>query len=75
MKELFLNVLSTSRLVCPFSMESVFSLVPASVASGEVVTEWKNDYIGDVEIIYEDTKVYQEAVETSWICTACHPLV
>ncbi len=51
------------RLICPFSLESIFSLIPESIGSGEALTEWKNDYIGDVEIIYEDTKVYQEAVE------------
>ena len=51
------------RLICPFSLESIFSLIPESIGSGEALTEWKNDYIGDVEIIYEDTKVYEEAVE------------
>ena len=31
------------RLICPFSLESSFSLIPEEVANGSVVSEWTDD--------------------------------
>ena len=36
------------RLLCPFSLESSFSLIPEKVASGAVVSEWADGYMDDV---------------------------
>ena len=51
------------RLVCPFSFESSFSLVPETVSSGAVLEEWSDGYVGDVEIIHDIRPEYQTAVE------------
>ncbi len=50
------------RLICPFSIESVFSLVPQSLSDGEVVSEWADDYVGDISIIHEDSIYYEPAI-------------
>jgi len=34
------------RLICPFTLESPVSLMPASVSSGELLSEWTDAYIG-----------------------------
>lgn len=36
------------RLLCPFSVESSFSLMPQSLSNGNLVSEWTDDYIGEV---------------------------
>ncbi len=51
------------RLVCPFSFESSLSLIPESVSSGEVLEEWSDDYVGEVEIIHDIRPEYQTAVD------------
>ena len=50
------------RLLLPFSLESSFSLIPQDVAEGELLTEWQDDYVGEVTVIYDDSALYQEAV-------------
>ena len=50
------------RLLLPFSVESSFSLIPQDVAEGELLTEWQDDYVGDVTVIYDDSALYQDAV-------------
>lgn len=51
------------RLIVPISIESSFSLVPDRLASGQIITSVGNDYIGDVDIIYENNAGYSNAVE------------
>ena len=50
------------RLLLPFSVESPFSLIPQDVAERELLTEWQDDYVGDVTVIYDDSALYQDAV-------------
>ena len=51
------------RLICPVSIESNVSLVPDRLASGQIITNVGNEYIGDVDIIYENNAGYSNAVE------------
>ena len=51
------------RLICPVSIESNISLVPDRLASGQIITNVGNEYIGDVDIIYESNIGYSNAVE------------
>lgn len=51
-----------ARLICPFSIESPVSLIPESVGNGELVSEWMDDYIGDVNIIHNNSVHYDAAV-------------
>lgn len=50
------------RLLLPFSVESSFSLIPQDVAEGELLTEWQDDYVGEVTVIYDDSALYNDAV-------------
>lgn len=50
------------RLICPFSIESPVSLIPDSVGNGELVSEWMDDYIGEINIIYDNSMYYDAAV-------------
>ena len=51
------------RLICPVSIESSVSLVPDRLASGQIITNVGNEYIGDVDIIYESNAGYSNAIE------------
>ena len=51
------------RLICPVSIESNLSLIPDSLATGQIITNVGNEYIGDVEIIYESNTGYNNAIE------------
>ena len=51
------------RLICPVTIESHFSLVPDKIASGQIIANVGSEYIGDVDIIYENNAGYQDAVE------------
>ena len=51
------------RLICPVSIESNVSLVPDRLASGQIITNVGNEFIGDVDIIYENNAGYSNAVE------------
>lgn len=50
------------RLLLPFSLESKLSLVPDSLASGEVITQVRDAYVGPVDKIYEQDPGYQDAL-------------
>ena len=50
------------RLLCPFSLESSFSLIPEEVANGNVVSEWTDDYIGDIDIHHPSSVYYDAAI-------------
>ena len=51
------------RLICPVSIESNVSLVPDRLATGQIITNVGNEYIGDVDIIYESNAGYSNAIE------------
>lgn len=55
-------VLVAVRLISPLSIESEFSLIPDSVSSGKMISEWTDDYIGKVSILNEDSEYYDAAV-------------
>ena len=50
------------RLICPFSIESGFSLMPEALSSGALVKEWTDDYIGHNHFINEDSDYYDDAI-------------
>lgn len=50
------------RLVCPFAFESTVSLIPDFIGSGDFVSKWMDDYIGDVDIHHPDSVSYDAAI-------------
>ena len=50
------------RLICPFAFESTASLIPDSIGSGDFVSEWMDDYIGEVDIHHPDSVYYDAAI-------------
>ena len=51
------------RLVCPFTIESPFSVMPKDLGSGKAVDAWMDSYVpGGYTVIYEGEPGYQEAV-------------
>ena len=52
------------RLICPFAIESPISLIPESVGNGGLVTEWLDDYVGNVSIIHDDSIYYDAVIST-----------
>lgn len=61
----WLNVLHQGivavRLVCPFSIASPVSLVPDFIGNGKLVSEWMDDYVGDIDIHHSDSVYYDAA--------------
>ena len=51
------------RLLCPISLESVFSLIPEPVSTGTVTQQFWNDYAGGSQIYRNDTPQFREAVD------------
>ncbi|MGM9602345.1 MAG: M56 family metallopeptidase [Faecousia sp.] len=51
------------RLICPFSIESELSVVPDRLASGQIIRNAGDDYIGKVDFIHENNAGYNNAVE------------
>lgn len=51
------------RLVCPFPMESPVSLIPDSIGSGEWISRWMDDYIGDIDIYHPNSVYYDAAID------------
>ena len=51
------------RLLCPVSLVTSFSVIPDSVSSGAILTEWEDDYIGETHTIYDNRSEYDAAVE------------
>ncbi len=50
------------RLVCPYVLESPVSLMPDSVGSGDLVRQWTDDYIGDIDIYHSGSAYYDAAI-------------
>jgi len=44
--------------------ESPVSLVPDSIGSGELVSQWTDDYIGDTDIQHPDSVYYDTAISS-----------
>ena len=51
------------RLLLPISIESSFSVVPESVASGEIISGVGDRYVGKVDVYYENNAGYSDAVD------------
>ncbi len=51
------------RLLLPISIESSFSAVPESVASGEIISGVGGRYVGKVDVYYENNAGYADAVD------------
>lgn len=51
------------RLLCPFSFEMNFSLVPAQLASGGVIETYADSYVGDIKVYEQGSVEYDEALE------------
>lgn len=50
------------KLICPFAFESTVSLIPVFIGSGDFVSKWMDDYIGDVDIHHPDSVSYDAAI-------------
>lgn len=50
------------RLVSPFNFESSVSLIPDAIGSGELVSQWTDDYIGDIDIYHPNSIYYDAAI-------------
>ena len=51
------------RLVLPVSVESSLSVVPDKLASGQLISNVGDGYIGDVTVIYKGAPGYNEALK------------
>lgn len=51
------------RLICPFALESPFSLIPDPLASGQLIESVGNSFVGPVDVHYESNADYSQAVE------------
>ena len=51
------------RLLCPFSFEMSFSLVPAQLTSGGVIESYADSYIGEVEVYEQGSTEYDVTLE------------
>ena len=51
------------RLMMPVSIESNLSVVPKSVASGQVISNIGESYVGNVDVYYENNAGYANALE------------
>lgn len=59
---LFLWGIVALRLLLPFSFESTLSLMPKTVAKGDAVSAWTDNYLESVSIIRDDSVYYDAAV-------------
>lgn len=50
------------RLICPFTIESSFSMLPQFAGNDKLVSDWMNDYVGEVSIIHDNSIYYDAAV-------------
>lgn len=51
------------RLICPFEIESFISMIPVSIGNGEFVSEWMDDYIGNVDIHHSGSMYFDAAID------------
>ncbi len=50
------------RLVCPISITMPISFIPEKISSGEILSDWTDDYVGNVKIIHDNSEDYDNAV-------------
>ena len=50
------------RLICPITIESPISLIPNTIGNGELVSNWMDDYIDDIDIHHPDSVYYDAAI-------------
>lgn len=55
------------RLICPFTIETTLSRVPQAISSGEMISQWTDDYVGDIQIIYDSQSEFHTAVDAGRI--------
>ena len=48
------------RLICPVTLESVFSLIPRSVSNGDMITEWTNGTVTSASRDWDQTAATNE---------------
>ncbi len=51
------------RLICPFSFESNFSVIPEKISTGAIISDWADDYVGSTQTIFDTYDGYNAAVE------------
>jgi len=57
-------VLVGIRLICPFTPQSDFSVIPDRVSTGGIISDWTDDYVGDTQKIIDTNGGYDKAVES-----------
>ena len=56
-------VLVGIRLICPFLLESKFSVIPGRVSTGDIISKWTDDYVGNTQTIFDTHDGYDAAVK------------
>ena len=51
------------RLLCPMAVASPVSLIPRPVSEGKVLSDWADDYTGDIRIFHQNNDGYDAAIE------------
>ena len=51
------------HLILPVTIKSDLSLVSDRLASGQMITNVGNDYVGEVDIIFQSNAGYSDALE------------
>ena len=51
------------RLLCPMAVASPVSLIPRPVSEGMVLSDWADDYTGDIRIFHQNNDGYDAAIE------------
>lgn len=51
------------RLLCPMAVASPVSLIPQPVSEGKVLSDWADDYTGDIRIFHQNNDGYDAAIE------------
>ena len=51
------------RLLCPMTVASRVSLIPQPVSEGKMLSDWADDYTGDIRIFHQNNDGYDAAIE------------
>lgn len=57
-------VLVGIRLICPVSLESDYSVIPNRVSTGDIISDWTDDYVGNTQTIFDTHDGYEAAVDS-----------
>ncbi len=52
------------KLTCPFAIESPISLMPDSIGNGALISQWRDDYMGDLDVHHSKSVYYDAAIDT-----------